>query len=180
MSANSSRGYSLVELTIVVLILGIVAVVAVPFLSPANEKKLRLAAEQTANAMRYARAESIRLRQPHGVYLQSGEKRLRVFRADFSTSPPTPIYDSYHPVSKQPYDIDFDTSSLAEVTTITLDSNYKTACSNAGQFYFDSDGAPWCRAPETSLLRSLVATFEHNAMQYRIVLDGITGRVSVQ
>ena len=62
------RGFTLVELTIVVMILTIVAA-ALSFGPPTAEsqRKVDLAAEQVAMALRYARSEAIRAGEPRKV-----------------------------------------------------------------------------------------------------------------
>ena len=67
MKVLRSHGVTLVELLVVIAILGIAAVVAIPeFFSSSNPHTLDLAAEEVANAIRFARSEAIRLDKPHG------------------------------------------------------------------------------------------------------------------
>ena len=58
--ALRSRGVTLPELLIVLTILGVAAAVAIPSLSSSNPQTLDLAAEEFANAMRFARSEALR------------------------------------------------------------------------------------------------------------------------
>ncbi|MCK5664685.1 MAG: prepilin-type N-terminal cleavage/methylation domain-containing protein, partial [Thiotrichaceae bacterium] len=57
-------GYSLLELTIVVLITGILAAILIPDISSTPPSQLDLIAEKYASAMRFARSESIRTGKP--------------------------------------------------------------------------------------------------------------------
>ena len=103
-----SHGVTLVELLVVITILGVVAVVAIPNFSSSNPQTLDLAAEEFANAMRFARSEAIRTGEPRGFRQRSDTKRIRVFRPDTGTAPWTLNYDVYHPLTKQLYDIKLD------------------------------------------------------------------------
>ena len=97
MRKSRSHGVTLVELLVVVSILGVVALVAIPDFSSSNPQTLDLAAEEFANAMRFARSEAIRTGEPRGFRQPADTKRIRVFRPDTGTSPWTLNYDVYHP-----------------------------------------------------------------------------------
>ena len=177
---QSEQGFSLVELLIVVTILGIAASVAIPDISTTNISRLDLAAEELAQAMRFARSEAIRSGQPHGFRQQSGAKRIRVFRPDTGTAPWTLNYDVYHPISKKLYEIDFNTHPFARADTISRTPTFFGTCNVNGNIYFDSRGIPRCNDPETVLLQKFVITLTLDKHSRTVTLNGITGRVSVQ
>ncbi len=177
---RSEHGFSLLELLIVVTILGIAAAVAVPDISTTNTTKLDLAAEEIAEAMRFARSEAIRSGQPRGFRQQSGAKRIRVFRPDTSVSPWNPVYDVYHPVSKKLYDVDLDTHPFASAGAITRTPIFLGTCNVNGNIYFDNSGIPRCNDPETVLLEQLDITLTLGKHNRVVTLSGITGRVTVQ
>jgi len=166
--------YTLVEILIVVSILGIVAAVAIPGFSSTNPQPLDLAAEETANAMRFARSEAMRLGSPIGFRQHPGNKRIRVFQADTGTSPWTLNYDVHHPLSKHLYDIQLDSHPLSHNRV------YRGTCNTPGNVYFDSNGTPWCADPETVLLEQFDVTFTLGSHSRVVTLHGITGRVTVQ
>ncbi|SRR6266581_2886721 len=60
-SGQSSRGFTLVEALVVVVLIGIVALAAVPLLSSQNPAKLDVAAAEVGNAMRFAIGEAERI-----------------------------------------------------------------------------------------------------------------------
>src|SRR6266446_10976342 len=60
-SAQSSRGFTLLETLLVVVLIGIVALAAVPLLSSQNPTKLDVAAAEVGNALRFAIGEVERI-----------------------------------------------------------------------------------------------------------------------
>jgi type II secretion system protein H len=180
MRKSRSHGVTLVELLVVVSILGVVALVAIPDFSSSNPQTLDLAAEEFANAMRFARSEAMRTGEPRGFRQKSDKKRIRVFRPDTGTSPWTLNFDVYHPVSKQLYDIKLDNHPFAYADSVDRTSNYQATCNHPGNIYFDRNGIPRCTEPETVFLEQLILTLTLGAHTRIITLHGITGRVTVQ
>ena len=177
---SRSHGVTLVELLVVIAIIGVVAVVATPFLSSADPYRLDLAAEEFAEAMRFARSEAMRTGEPHGFRQASANKRIRVFRPDTSASPWTLNYDVYHPVSKQLYDLKLDEHPFAAADNVSRNRVYLDTCDKPRDVYFDSAGIPWCTDPETVLLRQYDVTLTLGPHARIVTLHGITGRVTVQ
>jgi len=175
-----SHGVTLVELLVVITILGVVAVVAIPDFRSGEPAQLDLAADEIAEAMRFARSEAIRLGNPRGFRQQSSAKRIRVFRPDTGTSPWTLNYDIHHPLSKQLYDIDLNTHPFAAADTLSHNRVYRGACNTPGNVYFDSNGTPWCADPENVLLEQFDVTLTLSAHSRVVTLHGITGRVTIQ
>jgi len=177
---NRQAGYSLIELSVVVLILGIMAAVVVPNFSSTDLTRLDAAAEEVAEAMRFARSEAIRLGEPRGFHQQSSVKRIRVFRPDTGTAPWTLHYDVYHPVSKKLFDVDLDDHPFAEVDSVSANRVYRGTCNQVGHVHFDSNGIPRCSDPETVLLDQFEVTLTLDSHSRTVSLDSMTGRVSIQ
>ena len=175
-----SQGITLVETLMVVSILGVVAVVAIPGFRSAERQQLELAAEEFAEAIRFARSEAVRLGEPRGFRLQSSAKRIQVFRADTSTVPWTLVYDIYHPISRKPFDIELDRHPFAAAENLNRNTTFRGTCNNTGDIYFDSSGTPWCANPETVLLEQSDITFTLGGYTRVVTLHGVTGRVIVQ
>jgi type II secretion system protein H len=175
-----SGGFTLLELLLVLSILGVVAVVAIPSFHSAERQHLDLAAEEFSQAIRYARSEAMRVGEPRGFRQESSAKRIRLFRPDTSTSPWTPIYDIYHPVSRQLVDIELDKHPFAAADTLSLNATYQGTCSTAGEIYFDARGTPWCTDPETVLLDQFDLTFTLGSYARVVTVHGLSGRVTVQ
>jgi type II secretion system protein H len=175
-----SQGITLLETLIVVSILGIVALVAIPSFHSAERQKLDLAAEEFAEAIRFARSEAMRVGQPRGFRLSTSQKRIQVFRPDTSAVPWTLLYDVYHPVSKKLIDVELGKHPLAAADSLSRDATFRGNCTTSDNLYFDSRGTPWCVNPRTSLLEHLDLTLSLGAHSRTVTLDGITGRVTVQ
>ena len=116
---QGERGYSLPELLAVVIILGIAASVAIPDISTTDSHRLDIAAEEVAQAIRFARSESLRTGEIHGVQISQNTQRVVAYKADLGTSPVSMASILYHPVSKQKLDYDVDTGTMTGGVSIT-------------------------------------------------------------
>jgi type II secretion system protein H len=175
-----SHGVTLVELLVVITLLGVIAAVAIPNFSSSKPQTLDLAADEIANAMRFARSEAIRTGEPRGFRQRSGTKRIRVFRPDTGTSPWALYYDVYHPLSKQLYDIKLDNHPFAAADSVSHNRVYRGNCNKPRNVYFNSHGTPWCADPETVPLEQFDVTLTLGDHTRVVTLHGITGRVTVQ
>lgn len=175
-----SQGIALLELVIVVSILGVVAVVAIPDFRSAEPQKLELAAQEFAEAIRFARSEAIRTGEPRGFRQNSTNKRIRVFRPDTGTSPWTLYYDVYHPVSRKLFDVQLNNDPLAAADSLVANRQFRGTCDQPRNIYFDSAGTPWCTDPENILLEQYDITFTLDGHTHIVTLHGLTGRVTVQ
>jgi prepilin-type N-terminal cleavage/methylation domain-containing protein len=174
-----AKGFTVTELLIVVLVLGIAALVAIPDFS-SNPHKLDLTAAEVAEAVRFARSESVRTGVPHGVFTQGADNRIRVFRADTGTTPPTPVYDVRNPIDKKLYDIDFDTHPFAAGVDISGTASFQGTCNDERYVVFDATGAPRCLDPMTVILRASDKTLASSVSTRVVTIHGFTGRVTIQ
>lgn len=173
-------GYSLLGLSVIVLIIGFMTVVIVPDTAPTDLAKLELAAQLTADAMRFARNEAMRRGEPIGFRQQNGQQRMRVYRLDTGSSPWTTVFDIYHPVSKKIYDIRFDQQPFAEADTVSANRDFRGSCNTPSNVYFDSGGTARCADPETVLVNSYQVVLTLGGHTRSVSLDGLSGKVTVQ
>ncbi len=174
----SERGISLLELLIVVSILGIAAAVAVPGFSSTKPYELNLAADEIAQALRFARSESMRTGRTYGVHLNPAYRRIRVFQADLSTSPATAVYNVYHPVTKKLYSLDFDTHPFVHPDSLSVVPTFRATCDTPLYIHFDLHGSAWCGTDSTVLLTNAALDITLGSETATITLDGVTGRVA--
>ena len=113
----------------------------------------------------------------HGFRQQSSAKRIRVFRLDQGTSPATIVYDDYHPIDKQPYDVDATTLSADSLNRM---ASFRGTCNQHGIIHFDTNGTPWCVGPVTTLVSRYEVELVSGIHRRTVELDPITGRVTIQ
>lgn len=181
---RKAHGFSLVELLIVVTILGIAATVAIPDISSTRTTTLDLAADKIARAIRFARSESQRTGEIHGVQISQNTQRVVVYKADLSTAPVSMDAIVYHPLSKQPYDFDVDDSTLTTGVIINNTQDpFLYATGRRKNLLFDASGVPIWIVNATAT----TYTLQEGLVQLSIGRDNrsvrvaqITGRVTVQ
>lgn len=179
----NSKGLSLIELTVVIAILGITALVVISNLSSSDAQKIDLAANSIAEAIRFARSESMRLRKPYGIDPIQSSLRVRVFRVDTTTSPWSAVWDVYHPLSKKLYNLKFNRNQHRMVTLDSLvrSSSYRGTCqSSRERYYFDANGSPRCLEPANIPLNWYKVVLRLGSHSRTVTLHGPSGRVSME
>jgi prepilin-type N-terminal cleavage/methylation domain-containing protein len=109
------RGFSLIEVLVVVLVVAILTAIALPAFAPIEDKHLQRGIHQMIQAIEFARGETIRTNKAHGVTLRLTEQDMRVYWLDTSGATPVRIYDVRHPISKNIYSIKYATPSFGVV-----------------------------------------------------------------
>jgi prepilin-type N-terminal cleavage/methylation domain-containing protein len=182
---NQQAGFSLLELSIVVLILGIMAIVVIPDSAPSNQQKLDLAANQIAQALRFAHREALRTGEHHGVTISQVTQTVTVNKWDMTTDPVSSEMIPYHPVDKQSFVFDADTMSLAPGVSIVNSTdifNY-ISIGRRRSLIFDPHGVPvWVLGSDDSVYRLLDGIVQLSDGQNRrdIAVAPLTGRVMVK
>jgi prepilin-type N-terminal cleavage/methylation domain-containing protein len=182
---NQQAGFSLLEISVVVLILGIMAIVVIPDSAPSSQQKLDLAANQIAQALRFAQNEALRTGQHHGATISQVTQTITVIKWDLTTDPVSTELVPYHPVNKQSFVFDADTMSLAPGVSIINSSdifNYTTV-GRRRSLIFDPRGVPvWVQGSDDSIHRLLdgVVQLSDGRDQRAVAVAPLTGRVTVQ
>lgn len=180
MRATMQRGYTLVELLVVAVIVGLVATIAMPSSSSGDAATLDLVATEVANTIRFARSEAMRLGDARGFRQESTARRIRVFSMDNATTPATLVYDIYHSIDKHLYDREFERQPFGLSDDMVRSATFRGTCNQPGNIYFDTNGTPWCADPDNALLEQFDVTLTLGQASRVVRLDGITGRVTIQ
>ena len=185
MCPDQQAGYSLLELTLVVLILGIMAAAVIPDFSPSSEQKLDLVADEIAQALRFAQSEARRTGTHHGATISQTTQTITVKKWDVTTDPVSTELIPYQPVSKQSFVFDADGFSLAPGVTIVNSSDVflYDAIGRRRSLIFDPEGHPvWIMNGGTDVYRLLDGTVQlsDGENQRDVAVAPITGRVTVQ
>jgi prepilin-type N-terminal cleavage/methylation domain-containing protein len=115
MNRIAASGFTLVELLVVITILGVVAQVALPLLSSNDPQKLSVAAEETANTLRFALSEA---RRTGGYVLVDGKTtagRLKLYYSTSNANLSTVIID---PLTKRTSDLNVSNSAFSQGVTL--------------------------------------------------------------
>ena len=175
-----AAGFTLTELLIVIMIIGVVAVTALPEFSSRDTAKLDLAAAEVADAFRFARYESMRIGVPRGVRTNLSSDDVRVFRLDMGPNPPAKLFDVYHPVAKHLYDTQAAWQLPRGVTVNARNLVFAGACNKTKAIAFDVRGNPICTDPVSVRVQSASVTLELHGETRAIKIAPITGRVTTQ
>jgi prepilin-type N-terminal cleavage/methylation domain-containing protein len=110
------RGFTLVEMLVTITILGTVANAVVPLLSSNEPQKLRVAAEETANTLRFALSEA---KRTNGYVLVDGQTtagRLKLYYSDINANLGAVIND---PLTKRASDLNVTSSAFSQGVALT-------------------------------------------------------------
>ena len=157
---TSRRGFTLVEVIIVVVILSIAAMMAIPMMSSAGSVQIRSAADAIAADLEYAKSMAISRQRKYSVVFDIDNESYWI-QDDTS---PDPIK---HPVKRGfRYTIDFrNDSRLNKVDLVTADFDIPN------RIYFDYLGSP--------LLNGGTITLQADGSTVIITVEPVTGFISI-
>lgn len=177
---QKSHGFTLLELLIVLALLATIAAIAMPSDAQGRVQSLELAATQVADALRFAREESRRTGNMHGVTPDAGANTIGVFRLDEGPNPNLKIFDVYQPVTKQLYKIDLNTSGYRGVTLGAIGGQMVGTCNDIGNLAFDAAGVVRCTEPAATRILGADIELKLDSNLMTVSVDGHTGRVTIQ
>ncbi|MGB5624555.1 MAG: GspH/FimT family pseudopilin, partial [Woeseiaceae bacterium] len=182
---GKERGYTLVEMLIVVGLLGLIAAIAVPANTGNDELKLDRATAEVASAFRFARSEAIRTGDGHGLTVSQSTQEVTVKKYDITIVPIATLGTLTNPISKQPYDFNVNTGSGTEGVTISNSSDVFNYGSEGRRrsLIFEENGVPiWIVGsdPTRHLLVDGIVELTYGNQQRRVEVSAMTGRVTIQ
>lgn len=183
----TSRGYTLLELVVVVTIVAVLAAVALPGLNPAQDQKLDLAASQVAEALRYARTESIRTGEPHAAEIIFDTDQVIVSRPDMtldspypSGTPTNPAWLVFDPVTKQPFDLNLTQNGPTRGVDVLV-RPFTYGIGDRRAVIFDGQGMPFFKGMGGFYqLDNGLARLSLDGVERSVRLAPLTGRVTVE
>lgn len=167
-SDDTARGFTLVEIIIVVVVLAIAAVLAVPMLSTASDLEVRSAAQIVAADLEYAKSMAISRQRNYSVVFDLADNSYQV-EDDSSSVIPHPGRPGLS------FIVDFDDDSRTENTTIT-DADFDSQQT----ITFDYLGSPFSSVGVANPLNSGTVTLQAESFSFDIVIEPVTGYITIQ
>ncbi len=168
-----ARGLTLAELLVAVALLAIVVAVALPGFSAGDAKALDTAVDETASALRWARAEAMRTGANVGVSFDTTAERIGVGTYSSAAS----SVAATHPVDKRTYVIDMANRpvggavDLASAAFLPGPRTLVVFDGNGNPLVYDAGGTA------TVALTSGSVVIAYNGVQATIAIDA-SGRVT--
>lgn len=163
-------GFTLAEVLVVVMILGIAAIVAVPMLGNTDQMRVESAARQLASTLLYAQTTAISSEQQYQVVFDSTGTGYEVQDAGGNVAP-DPL------ITTQPYRVDYATDkrlSKVRIASASFDGQ--------NQVWFDRLGSPYAGtivASPPPLTNGQVVVQAGNE-SITVLVEPVTGRVRIQ
>ena len=169
------RGFTLVEILCVVVILGIASAVIIPQIGSRDDLNAAAAARVMMSDLMYAQNRSIAMQKKH--FLQFNGQSYNVMTRDADT---LPLYTITQPVTKNAY-----TTTFGDKNTALGNASIGTTSFNgATTIAFDEMGSPYSYVAATNVLTSLTSAgtikVTNGKVTLTISIEPYTGEATVQ
>ncbi len=160
----SNRGFTLIEVLVVVVIMLIAGMIAIPMMSSAAVTELKAAANMVSADLEYAKSIAIAKGQIYSVQFDAGAESYSVRDQNGNTIT--------HPVSGVDYVVDFSADSRIDQVTIS-----SVNFDSTNEVKFDYLGSPLDGGGGS--LSSGTVTLEANGQTMTIEVEPVTGYISI-
>jgi prepilin-type N-terminal cleavage/methylation domain-containing protein len=170
---HEGGGFTLIELMIVIVILGVAAAIVIPMASSAASMQIRSAVNMMAADLEYAKSMAIGTGQAHSVVFDAANERYWIVRGYQGAD--TDAIE--HPVKKGfPYVISFASDGrLSQVEIVSTDFN-----GNGNNIVsFDYLGSPYKGGAIPAALNSGVVTLQAGEAGRTVRVEPVTGFISI-
>lgn len=165
---RDAAGFTLIEIIIVVIILGIAAMMAVPMLSGAADMQVRSAANCIAADLDYAKSMAITHQKPYSVVFDTANESYEI--RDVDGVIPNPVRPS------ELYVVDFSSDSnlsRVNIATVVFDSPITHIVT------FDYLGSPYAGANLSNPLNAGKITLQAESFSLYVEVEPMTGYVTI-
>lgn len=168
------RAYTLVELLVVILILGILGTMVVPTVSGSNVLRTQAAVRAIVADITFAQSDALSYQSSRAVMFDETENRYTLIEVNGSTldADADALYDPQGP--DQRYRVDLDDLDFGGAVIENVSFN------GGSDLIFDELGGPTPAAGDTSLSTGGSLEVRGPQAAYRINVAPFTGRVTVQ
>ncbi len=176
---KKNQAFTLVEMLVVLMILGIAAAVIVPMLSGNSQMQLTTATSQLASALMYAQTLAIATQQPVQIVFDTDAQTYEIQDQNGVT-----LYD---PINKMPsgtadptpylYRVDF--SSDPDMKLVNIDS---AGFDSQNSLWFDRLGSPYAgdiASPMPLNVGSVTLSAQNSQSTVTISIEPISGKVTI-
>lgn len=167
------RGYTLVEVLVVVTVLGLAAAMIVPSMGSTGVLRIQSAARQLVADITYAQSDALAYQTRRAVVFLPGENRYVVCEVNGAIVDPETdaIFSSSHPGDKFDVTIDAEKMGGAQISVANFDGD--------NVLVFDEMGGP-VQAPDSETPSSGgFVQISGSGFVYRVAVEPYTGRVTV-
>ena len=168
---RASRGFTLIEILVVVVIIGIASAIILPQISSRDDLRAASAARALMADLLYAQNRSIALQKMQGVQFNTATNSYQV--VDLSSGAAVVIT---HPVNQTPYLVTLGTGSLSNVTLASPTFDTQTTVA------FDAMGVPysWSAGSGAAALVAGSVQVKAGTNKLTVTVAPYSGEVTVQ
>ncbi len=163
---KNQRGFTLIEMVLVVMIIGIAAACVVPMFTSAASFQVKSAADMIAADLEYVKSLSISKQQPYSVVFDNSNESYEIRDPNGNVIT--------NPVTQKPYEFNFTQDSRVNSVDINVaDFDGSSAVT------FDDLGSPYSGTDLSSPLNSGTVDITAGEYQTTVKVEAVTGYISI-